>query len=291
MRWRDSSNISADELQNIAIKSFSDEKKIIVENQEQIIQRIDKYIQSKEDTIVRSIPDYLNKNYDSSSGNYYTHRNSKDFYNYFSVINKKDALSKLIVTVKGTAHSRRSFMFLIYFDFDNYLKVDTIFYDRYKYSDSYNNAEYEFGKIITDKSSYFSDEKNILAFINLIYITHNELEQKKDSKSIKKKKIKKLTSKSIKAKINEIMDSKTFLYNMKDSSHYVLLTIKINKSNCIEIKVTFKKFQSTLQKLSELIDDLYNLYEQGIEVKHRRSSNLNNQSWNTPKGVNEDDKN
>ncbi len=59
----------------------------------------------------------------------------------------------------------------------------------------------------------------------------------------------------------------------------MILILKFTKSQITEISIPYKNFQNTLQRLSELVDHIAELFEEGIEVKHKQTNRTSYYTW------------
>lgn len=289
------SRINKKKYLEIQSKIFKKEKECIVQEEkdrEDIISKIKNYVKEmnkkidyrKEFSILEGYSEEKVEDYSSES---YNKRYNKEIMIYASLKSKKDVAKKAWIKIGSSPYTHQNLVIYIYFDKKNKLVANIILYNRKKFNQIQDRKE-NFDKCIENDFLYSTNTKQIIEFIDLVMETHKKLEDEAKSKKIKKNKVKELKEKTIEAKIKEIMKEKKLIYRTETKNTAMFLFIKLGKSKVLEIKIKFKKFHTTLQRLSDLIDELIELYKQGIEVKHKTVIDRH-QSWIYLEGVEKDD--
>ncbi len=190
---------------------------------------------------------------------------------YYNILDDFIMRDYLFVKIQASSHTKQELYMVVFFK-DKILNVQ---FPIHKYGLKTEKLE----QLIVRFDKYKSTKQDIIQFIDALMIEQKDLEQEAKNTKLKKKKITVLKSKTIIAKVKEIMKEKDMVYRFEEKSNKIILIIKMKKSKVIEITITYKKFQTTLQNLSELIDNLVELYEQGIEVKHKQTNSTNYYDW------------
>ncbi len=117
---------------------------------------------------------------------------------------------------------------------------------------------------------------SILTFIQSLNKKREDLEkmveareQKKKEKKLKKAKVKSLKNKAIIAKIEEIAREDKFEFIINEMSTKVRLTLKLTKSQKLDIDIPYKDFQNVLQQVRFAIKTILGLRENGVFLQIR----------------------
>ncbi len=279
MGWRDDtykSYINKKVFFDILDDSFNDTKKDIVESnkeQKKILLKLRKHIER----LSPKNSDYWSERFrflkDSlgDKGKHCSHVSGEYILQHYNIFNSDIMDNYLFIKTITSSHTRQSFYMVIFFK-NNELNIE---FPVYGYI--YNKDKFEDKIVRFDKYQTTKDE--IIKFVDALMKKQKELEGEAKGKVIKQEKVKALKSKTIISKIKDIMKEKDMTYKFEEKRLKIILTIKLSKSQVVEISITYKKFQSTLQRLSDLIDQLVELYEQGIEVKHKQTHTGSYRSW------------
>ncbi len=279
MGWRDNeytSHINKKVFFEILDKSFQSDK---------VYEELDK---SKQDDILDEIKNHIksfnpdernswNERFDilkkslGDKGRYCSHVTGETVLQYYNIKNAYVMKDYIFVQIKGSSHTQQELFMVIFFK-DNILNIEL---PVYKYP--YKNEALEEVTVRFDKHQ--TTKKEIFNFVDALMARQKEFENKVTGIKLKKTKVTGLKSRTIVSKIKEIMKEKKMTYCFDEKPNKIILIIKLSKSQLIEIAITFNKFHNALERLSELIDHLIELNEQGIEVKHKRTNKINSFRW------------
>lgn len=229
---------------------------------------------------------FLHKSYSDNFMKERRHKYLRKIYYYLSIINENDDLYRTSIRIIESPYTRQILLLNIFYDEQDRFKVEVITYSKNHYDSVESEFDYNFAAYIIESMTYFSSYEKVISFIDSVTEMQNKLEEGKKQQVIKKNRINLLKEKTIAAKIKEIVNEKKLVYRTESKKNHMLLIIKLSRSKTIEIKIRFSKFQTTLQKLSSLIDSLIELHEQGIEVRHKNSQNIIS-GWIYPPGSKE----
>ena len=276
MSWRDyTSHINKKVFFEILDNSFKSQKTLVLETtelQRSTLLELQKHIESFSPENANSWNCRFDILKDSLSGNRnYSYIAGKTVLEYYCILDKFTMMDYLIVKIKASSHTRQELYMVIFFK-DDILNIE---FPIHKHA--YNDKKLE--ELIIRFDKYQTTKDDIIEFINYLMEKQKELEEQAEGKKLKIKKVATLKGKTIIAKVKEIMKEKNMTYRFEEKRNKIILIIKLSQSQVTEIAITYKKFRNTLQKLSELIDQLVELYEQGIEVKHKQTNNTNYYTW------------
>ncbi len=190
---------------------------------------------------------------------------------YYRIFDDYTMQNYLIARTQASSHTQQELYMVVFFK-DNILNIE---FPIHKYA--YNGKKLE--DVIVRFDKYKTTKHEIVQFVDALMAKQKELEHEMENTKLKKQKVTILKSKTIIAKVKAIMKEKDMMYRFEEKHNKIILIIKLSQSQVIEITITYKKFQTTLQNLSELVDKLVELYEQGIEVKHKQTNKTNHYTW------------
>ena len=273
MWWKSyKSRINKKVLFEILDDSFNNEEKLVVETkaeQKTILLELQKHIESRNIEKKRTWNDrfYILENSLSVTGQII----GRTVLEHYNIRDNFIMRNYLIVQIKESTHTKQQLYMAIFFK-DEILNIE---FPIHKYG--FNDEKLEQLTVRFDK--YQTTKQDIIQFIDTLVSKQKELEQEQKNTKLKKQKVTVLKSKTIISKVKEIMKEKKMVYRFEEKRDKIILIVKLKKSKVIEITITYKKFQSALQNLSELIDKLVELYEHGIEVKHKQTNNIDYYDW------------
>lgn len=257
--------------------SFNEGEKDIIEVKEEqnnILLELRKYMQSFTPKDTYSWYHRFEILKDSLAGNKnHSYIDGKTVLRHYNIENDLIMKNYLVVKINTSSHTRQKFYMVIFFR-ENTLNIEIPIH-----KEEYYNDDKKLEEIIVRFDKYQTTKEDIIKFIDALMDKQKELEEKQENKDLKKKKITALKSKTIVAMVKEIMKEKNMTYRFEEGSRKTILILKLAKSQSIEISITHKNIQDTLQKLSGFIDQLVELYRHGVVLKHKQIHKSDSYNW------------